>query len=132
MAVESVKNTTAQMAQEMLVRSMKQNQNQNVNQSNQMQTNNQQQSDRVTLNSRQTQDTNTNNQTEQKNPAMGVPGQSQKPTAQKTEANAQTNNANVVAQLIQEAMSKTNTQQTTNPYNPNKPNQTQNQINYTV
>lgn len=132
MAVESVKNSTAQMAQEMLAKSQKQN----VNQSSQTQMNNQQQNDRVTLNSRQNQDPNASqrtNQTEQKNPSMGVPGQSQRPTALNTDSNVQSKNNDIVAQMIQEAANKTSaTQQANNPYNPNKPNQTQNQINYTV
>ncbi|MFQ3573118.1 MAG: hypothetical protein SNJ53_00625 [Thermodesulfovibrionales bacterium] len=133
MAVEGVKNSTAQMAQEMLAKNLKE---QNVNQTNQTQVNNQQQDDRVTLNSRQNENLNTNqrtSQTEQRNPAMTVPGQSQRPTALRVEPGNQENNNNVAAQMIKEAANKTSaTQQANNPYNPNKPNQTQNQINYTV
>lgn len=131
MAVESLKNNNANVVQEMIAKAqnkpnMQQNQQmQQVQQEQQQQ--NQQPQDRVTLNSRQnTQGTNSPN-----NPALSVPGESQRPRGANSMDN--TNNNNLVAQLISEAANRTtNTQQANNAYNPNKPTQTQNQINYTV
>ncbi|MCX8028217.1 MAG: hypothetical protein N3A62_10265 [Thermodesulfovibrionales bacterium] len=134
MAVENVRNNNSNVVQEMLARTQNTQNKQNMQQNQQMQQvqqqqqqqQNQQPEDRVTLNSRQnTQGSN--------NPAMNVPGESQRPRGANTVDNMQQNNNNIVAQLISEAANRTsNAQQSNNPYNPNKPTQTQNQINYTV
>ncbi len=124
MAVEGVKQNSmavvlqqAQRKREMEIAQPQNLQNQNE--------------DRVTLNSRQNEAQGANNQ-QQRNMAVGVPGESRRPGT--TEANnVNQGNNNIVAQQIAEAAKKTaSMQQANNAYNPNKPTQTQNQINYTA
>jgi len=133
MAVETVKNNNAMMAQDLMMAKTqnKPNNDQQTQQLQQAQQQNQQPEDRVTLNSRQNNASGGLNP----NPALGVPGESQRPRgAEKSMETNQNNNNNIVAQMINEAANRTSSmQQANNAYNnPNKPTQTQNQINYTV
>jgi hypothetical protein len=87
--------------------------------------------DRVTLNSRQNELQGTNNQ-QQRNMAVGVPGESRRPAVTEVNNAGQGNNNIAAQQTVESAKKTASMQQANNAYNPNKPTQTQNQINYTV
>lgn len=128
MAVEGVKNN----AMAVVLQQANQNQMREIAMpSAQVAQANNEQSDRVTISSRQNDVQGVTNQT--RNLAMSATGQSQRPTGANADNTVNNNNNNLVAQLISEAANRTaSLQQANAAYNPNKPTQTQNQINYTV
>ncbi len=132
MAVESVKQNSVAMVMQQQ-QQQQTNQTQMRRQSQEAPQNDNMPNDRVTLSSRQNETQGAGNQQQNRNPALSVPGQSQRPVGANRDSNANSNSNNLVAQLITEAANRTaNMQQANNAYNPNKPSQTQNQINYTA